>query len=472
MKLQDSRGVPISTANGTSLACLEQANELFLGYYNDPVAVIDAALAEDPGFVMGHCLRAGMMATTSDKTLVPELRKSVEAAKALAGSANERERGHIAAASAWLDRDFARAVALYGDILVDHPRDVAALQFAHLGDFYLGQSMLLRDRVARVLPAWDATVPGYGYVLGMHAFGLEEMGDYPRAEERGRVALAMNRRDPWAIHAVAHVMEMQGRLADGIEWLNTRVLEWGHDNGFAFHNWWHLALYHLDLGEVERVVELYDEAIRPKRSDVVLEMVDAAAMLWRLHLRGLELGQRWRELAESWAPRIDEAHYAFNDAHAMMTLVGAGREAEADRLLASVVAGAGQSGTNGMMAREVGVPVCRALHAFGRGDYDAAVELLMPVRSIAHRFGGSHAQRDVLSLTLIEAALRAKRGRLARALLAERTELKPASPFAWGATARALELSGDEPAAARARRTAQGLASSMAAPRQRMRAAG
>lgn len=469
--LHDMRGVPVSTDNPASLARLEKANELFLGYYNDPVAAIDAALADDPDFVMGHCFRAGMLATTSDKALLPELEKSVAAAKALAAKANDRERGHIAAASAWLDGDFARAVALYGDIVVDHPRDIAALQFAHLCDFYLGQSSLLRDRIARVLPDWDASVPGYGYVLGMHAFGLEEMGDYARAEERGRVALAMNKRDPWAVHAVAHVMEMQGRLADGIEWLSVRVLDWAHDNGFAFHNWWHLALYHLDLGEIQRVLEIYDEAIRPKRSDVPLEMVDASAMLWRLHLRGIELEERWNELVESWAPRIGERYYAFNDAHAMMALIGAGRMKEADELLANVVASAAANGTNSMMARDVGVPVCRALHAFARGDYEGACELLMPVRPIAHRFGGSHAQRDVLSLTLIEAALRAGKGKLARALLAERTELKPASPFAWSATARALELNVDAAGAARARRTAQGLASSMASQRPKMRQA-
>ncbi len=477
MTLIDMRGAPVSTGNATSLARLEQATELFLGYFSDPIAVIDAALAEDPGFVMGHCFRAGVLATTSDKALAPELEKSVAAAEALAGTANDRERRHMAAAAAWLDGDFQRSVALYGDILIDHPRDVAALQFAHLGDFYLGQSALLRDRVARVLPDWDADTPGYGYVLGMHAFGLEEMGDYGRAEERARVALAMNRRDPWAVHAGAHVMEMQGRLADGIEWLESRAADWSHDNGFAFHKWWHLALYHLDLGQIDRVLALYDQAIRPKRSDVVLEMVDAAAMLWRLHLRGVEVKQRWDELAESWAPRVGEGYYAFNDAHAMMTLVGAGRMQEAERLLASVVASArsdsnGGGGTNAMMAREVGVPVCRALLAFGRGDHAAAIELLMPVRVVAHRFGGSHAQRDVLTLTLIEAALRARRGRLARALLAERTELKPASPFAWAMTARALEETGDGQAAARARRTAEGLASSMAAPRQRARLAG
>ena len=188
------------------------------------------------------------------------LRESVEAGEALAVNANDRERRHLAAARAWLDGDFQQAVARYGDIAIEYPRDSLALQLAHLGDFYLGQSSQLRDRIARALCDWDESVPGYGYVLGMHAFGLEEMGDYGRAEERARRALELNPRDPWAVHAGAHVMEMQGRLGDGVHWLTSRTNDWAPDNGFAFHNWWHLALYHLDLGQHDRVLELYDTA--------------------------------------------------------------------------------------------------------------------------------------------------------------------------------------------------------------------
>src|SRR5262249_11085507 len=159
-------------------------------------------------------------------------------------TANAREHGHVAACRAWLDGDWQRAVELWGRVAIDYPRDSLAIQLAHLGDFYLGQSAMLRDRIARVLPAWDHDRPGYGYTLGMHAFGLEECGEYALAEGAGCRALLAERRDPWAIHAVAHVMEMQGRLAEGVSWLLEREGDWAHDNGFAFHNWWHRALYH------------------------------------------------------------------------------------------------------------------------------------------------------------------------------------------------------------------------------------
>jgi tetratricopeptide (TPR) repeat protein len=458
MSLRDQRDVLFSTNNRRSLARYETAVDLLHGYFNDPLAIIEEALTDDPAFVMGHCLRADMMVMAGEKAVLPALRDSVMAAEALAHTANDRERGHMAAARAWLEGDFQRAVDLYGTLLIDYPRDSLALQAAHVGDFYLGQSTMLRDRIARVLPHWDEHVPGYGYVLGMYAFGLEETGAYGRAEETGRRALVMDRRDAWAVHAVAHVMEMQGRQKDGIDWLSQRIEDWSPNNSFAFHNWWHLGLFYLDAGETDRVLQIYDHAIRPRPSRVVLEMIDATAMLWRLHLRGIDVGGRWRDVADSWEEIAENGHYAFNDAHAMMAFVADGRKRAAGNLMAAVKAAVEGSGTNGMMTREVGLSVCRAIEAFGREDYDTVIDVLMPVRIHAHRFGGSHAQRDILNLTLIEAALRGGRGRLARALAAERTELKPASPFNWLLTARALAMTGETGQAEKARAQAKAMA--------------
>ncbi|HKE94900.1 MAG TPA: tetratricopeptide repeat protein, partial [Povalibacter sp.] len=399
---------------------------------------------------MGHCLQAALIVTATDRSLLPMLTTSIESVETLGRRANERERAHAAAARKWLHGDFAGAVRAYGDIVLDYPRDLLALQVAHLGDFLLGHSTMLRDRIAQVLPHWDPSVPGYGYVLGMHAFGLEECGAYSQAEDIGRRALELNPRDPWAVHAVAHVMEMTGRVRDGIDWLTSREQDWAPDNGFAFHNWWHLALYHLDLGDTARVLDLYDRRIRPAASSMPLEMIDASAMLWRLSLRGADVGPRWAALARSWESLAEHAYYAFNDVHAVMSFVGAQRSDLAQRTISSLHRKASGTDTNGMMSREVGLPLAQALVAFGRGRYGEVIDLLLPLRAIASRFGGSHAQRDIVHLTLVEAALRAGNARLGRALAAERTQLKPGSPFNWQLTARALDLAGDASAAQKA----------------------
>ncbi|ARP87051.1 tetratricopeptide repeat protein [Bordetella genomosp. 9] len=440
MAMTDARGNPVSTRSADSLDRYEAAQSLFHGYYADPLAVIDDALAQDPVFVMGHVMRAGMMITASDQCVEPMLRESVQAAESLYDIANERERRHAAAARAWLDGNFERSLRAYADILVDYPHDTLALQVGHIGDFLTGRSAMLRDRVAGVLPAWNAGMPEFGYVLGMHAFGLEETNLYADAEAQGRRALDLNPRDPWAIHAVAHVMEMQGRAEEGIAWLTSRRDDWAGDNMLAVHNWWHQALFHLDRDETANVLALYDLRLRESPTGQVLDLIDASAMLWRLMLRGVDVSERWRELAALWQAHGGAGYYAFNDVHALMAYLGAEDRAAARALMEAMMAAAEGEGTNAMMTRDIGLPVAEALTAFAREDYGRTVELLRDLRLVAHRFGGSHAQRDVLALTLVEAALRDGARNLAKALTAERLALKPASEGNRQLAARAAAL--------------------------------
>jgi len=453
--LTDARGCPTSAPSSGSLQQYEQALELSASYQLDPLATIQKAIDADPAFAMGHALRAGLAVMATDRGAVPMLQESVEAIEALGRRAVDRERAHAAAARAWLEGDFAGSIHRYGEILLDHPQDLLALQVAHVGDFFLGASSMLRDRVAQVLPTWDSSTPGYGYVLGMYAFGLEETALYSRAEDIGRRALDANRRDAWAVHAVTHVMEMQGRLRDGVEWLTTRENDWSVNNGFAFHNWWHLALFNLESGNYARVLELYDQRIRATPSEIPLEMIDATALLWRLELRSANVGDRWQKLAASWEPLAEHSYYAFNDAHAVMAFAAAGRGELVQRTIAAMERKAAGSDTNAMMTRDVGLPLARAVAAFAAGRYGDTIALLQPIRTIANRFGGSHAQRDLIHLTLVEASLRARHNRLARALIAERTQLKPSSPFNWQLTARSMDLNGDTAGAARALESAE-----------------
>jgi tetratricopeptide (TPR) repeat protein len=454
----DSRGVAVSTQHRASIDAYDRAIELMHEYAGNPIAIIDEALARDPGFVLGHAFKAAFIAGGGDKAFEPELRASVEAAERLLSGANERERGLVAAGRAWLDGHLDHAIDLWGRVAIAYPRDTLAIQAAHIGDFMLGQQTMLRDRLAQVLHAWDEDVPGYGWLLGMYAFGLEETGEYAHAEEVGRRAVALNPRDGWASHAVAHVMEMQARLDEGIAWLRETSRAWAPDNALAYHNHWHRALYHLDLGEPAAALEIYDRQIRPGDSRVVLEMIDASALLWRLHLLGEDVGSRWTSLAAAWRDRTRDQYYAFNDVHALMAFIGAGDDEAVRELMEALETAARGSTTNARMTREVGLPFARALVAFARADYAACVDALLPVRHVSARFGGSNAQRDVLSLTLLEAALRGGQVALARALTSERTRLRPSNPRNWLVTARALEAGDDRAHAAQARRQALRLA--------------
>jgi hypothetical protein len=224
-------------------------------------------------------------------------------------------------------------------------------------------------------------------------------------------------------------MEMTGRTRDGIEWLQSTAPGWSEQNFFAYHNWWHLALYHLESNDYASALALYDTRIRPTPSRVAMEMVDASALLWRLRLRNVDVGNRWVELSESWEAFAERGFYAFNDVHALMSFLATGKERQVRDVIDGLEAAAKRMDTNGMMSREVGLPVARALVAFEQQNYDVALDELQRVRGFAHRFGGSHAQRDLLQLTATEAALRAGRRSTARALITERLAFKPRSDF-------------------------------------------
>jgi tetratricopeptide (TPR) repeat protein len=437
----DKRGNPTSFGAQAAVDALDRVCDMLHAYQADPLAEVDKIIADHPDFTMAHAFRAGALATATDKAFEPELIKSVQAAEALASTANERERLHIAAVCAWRDGEWERAAEHWGRASIAWPRDLLALQFAHVSDFFLGHSHMLRDRIARVLPHWSRSMPGYGFVEGMYAFGLEEAGDYAQAEERGREAVALNRQDGWAVHAVTHVLEMQGRAREGADFLAAGADGWAPNSMFAFHLWWHQALFHLDSKDVASALRLFDEKISAAGFGQALELLDGSSLLWRISLLGHDVGDRWNDMNKKWESRIDDAYYAFNDVNAMMAFVGAGNEATQKRQIETVKRAAAGTGTNAMMSREIGLPACEGFAAFGRGEYAQAIELLLPLRAKANRFGGSHAQRDMFSWTLTEAAIRLGNRALADTFVAERLSWKPESPInrAWAVRAAKLE---------------------------------
>src|SRR5262249_7930302 len=267
---------------------------------------------------------------------------------------------------------------------------------------------------------------------------LEETGDYAKAEEFGRRATDVEPLDCWAHHAVAHVMEMQGRAHDGIGWMTDRERYWAaDDNFFKVHNWWHRALFHLDLGQVDQVLRLYDGPIRGRRSTIALDLVDASALLWRLHLTGHDVADRWTELADCWNQHVDGRLYPFNDWHAGMAYRGSGRETDVARVVGALQRTAGEDTDVGRWARAVALLVVDGFRAFWRGEYRRCAERLHSARFISNQFGGSHAQRDIIDWTLTEAAVRGGLTALAESLAHERLALKPESPINQTFLARA-----------------------------------
>lgn len=423
---KDAQGLPVTGSPG-SVEALDRAIDDYYGWKGDPVAHLQGALDQDKSFTLGASALASLYLLNGFRGDNPAVTQAIAAAEASVGGASLREKRHLEAAKAWASGGIIRATEIWEDILIDHPVDALALRFAHDAYFYLGHSLSIRDSVARVLPAWDKENPNYGYVLGAYAFGLEEAGEIRRAEAVGRAAIARNALDAWAVHAVAHVLETESRQREGIEFLKSSRPAWSTAHALAIHNGWHLALYLIEEGRFEEALADYDRFVAPKiANDALLDLVDASALLWRLELAGADVGERWVPLAKQWLTHVDDHVLVFNDLHIALA-VSRAKDGEGVRRLRRSLDRYEKDGAgdNREITVDVGRRLVEAALAFAEGEYRRVIELILPVRYKVIRIGGSHAQRDLVTQTLIAAAERSGEANLARALLAERLAIRP-----------------------------------------------
>lgn len=386
----------LTGATPRALALYEQALWRLACHRGGVMEATRSAWREAPGFVAARQLEAWALLSGRDPAGAEAAGWAYAAVQGLPMS--QRERRHTAAIAAAIDGDAPLASGLLDQALAEDPLDLVALTAGHAFDHLLGNAGAQLSRTTRALERWSADLPGYHAVLSMHAFALEESGDYHRAEDVARRALELEPHDIRAHHAVAHVLEMLGRPGEGVHWMAERAGYWNDAAAGATHQWWHLALFHLERDETRQALEIYDRRIGVEPV-AISELIDAAALLWRLELRGAAPGSRWQVLAEHWAPHAADAFCAFNDLHAMLAFAGARRGDLAARLLGAQPRAAARPGAAGEMSRMVGEPACRAIHAFAKGDYVTAERILRGLPPVAGRIGGSHAQRDVLELT-------------------------------------------------------------------------
>jgi tetratricopeptide (TPR) repeat protein len=301
----------------------------------------------------------------------------------------------------------------------------------------------MRAATTSALAEWDPSIPGYGFVLGCHAYALEECGEYAEAEAMGQRAVEVNAADIWAAHAVAHVREMQSRLRDGIAWLSALSHQWRECSNFAHHLKWHEGLYHLELDDHARVLELYDRAVWIRESDEYLDLANAVSLLWRLEQADVDVGTRWTALADRARTHVDDHALVFVDLHYLMALAAGSDDAAVRHFLESCALFARNAeSTEAQVMTDVGLPLAHAVVTHRRAAYGDAVDQLLPVRERIHLIGGSHAQRDLFEQLLIDAAWRAGKLDVAAALLAERTVKRPRNVWTWKLRAAVLEATG------------------------------
>jgi len=406
----DRLDLELTAANGEAARAFDDAVWAYVGFSREPGVPLKHALQADPAMPMALCLQGYFMHLMGLPGLVAKARSAYKSAMKI-GKATSREKSHIAALGAWCDGELERTCELLDGILAEHPRDFLALKLANYLYFYMGDAANVRDGPARALAHWDERTPGYGHLLALHAFGLEETGDYAGAERAGRRATGINPADPWAVHAVAHVMEMQDRSAEGAAWIQGLAPHWDAANFFRFHLWWHLALMHWGAGRPDEALLLYDARVWGEGSSENLSLCNDISLLARLELAGVDAGDRWDAVAKMVRDQAGGSVMAFVDAHYALAL-GSVPPLEDHGTTARVHAAAGRA-------------VCEGVVAWRGKDYARAAELLAPVRRDFKKLGGSHAQRDLFVLLLLDSALQTGNQALTRTVLAERASLRP-----------------------------------------------
>jgi len=399
-----------------ALDAFADATEGLAAYRRDIMPAVERALAADEGCVAASALKGLLLVLAGRaeallaarevwRTMPAEAATSDEIALCVALREGLRT-GPLAAAAA-LEAHLAR-----------RPDLLLFVKLSTMLRFVGGDVAGMRRTTELVLPSWRRDRPGYGYVLGCHAFALEEAGEYAAAERTGRTAVGIAPHDAWAVHAVAHVHEMTGRPADGMAWIEALRLAWRGCNSFAFHLSWHLALFHLERGDHARALDLYDTEVRPDRSEDMRDYGNAVSLLWRLRQHGVAVGDRWDELAGIARRRRHETTLLFGTLHRLLALLAVDDLAAADELVAAIDAAAAGTGEQATVAATFGAGLARALRATaGTAPLTGLAGRLAPL-------GGSHAQRDVFVRTLAMLAERSGDTAALAEILAVRRRMK------------------------------------------------
>lgn len=407
-------------------ALVEEWNGMILAFLAHGTATpthLGAVLSGAPQFAMGLAAKglfSLMMGRKELWNVAHEAGEDAVAALSVSGGTS-RERLWVRALGEWLDGRPSGAIAAMERVLAEHPTDTLSAKVSHAIRFILGDGVGMRASIENVLGAHKGHALE-GYMLGCHAFTLEETGEYAAAERIGLRGLELATDDAWGLHAVAHVYDMTARPDAGISLIENNCAAWDHCNNFRYHVWWHKALLHLDRGENDIVLALYDQQIRADKTDDYRDIANATSLLMRLELEGTKVGSRWDELADFAQNRTDDGCLVFADLHYQLALGAAGREDAKAALAARFAVDAARQGEMPARVADPGKAALSGLNAFAEGRYDAAFRDLASARPSMQIIGGSHAQRDVFERMTIDAGLRSGMYDAIEALLEDRID--------------------------------------------------
>lgn len=395
----DELGITYSAGVQDSVAAFNDVIEAYLSSRKAVMPLLESLVEADPEMPLAKCFSGYLLKLAADPRFNAPLQQIVNALGEIKSSLTPREQQHINALDSWAHNDIDTTISILEGVLAEYPQDMLSLRIVHYLHFYAGASANIRDSVARSLAHWHEDQPFYGYLLGMHSFGLEESGDYTRAEALGKAAVDRNPDDIWAAHAVTHVYQMQSRFDEGIPFVQSLLPVWQNANNFIYHMHWHQALCHIGLGEPAAALAIYDAHLtQALADDFYLDICNAASLLWRLEMTGMDVGDRWEPLRAISNARITDDELLFSTIHYLITPARLGDKAATEKALEHFRQWAGAESTQGHICRTVGLPLAEAIIDIGTGNNERARRVLIDISEKIVLIGGSHAQRDLFNL--------------------------------------------------------------------------
>ncbi|NKK82262.1 tetratricopeptide repeat protein [Rhizobium leguminosarum] len=400
---RDAYGLMTSTDSNEAQRAFENAVFGLAAHRPSTGVAIQSTLAADRHHVAGHALKgfANLILARSELD-EPAAKALVDAKAALAvrGGGTGDERTLVKALEAAVEGSFSRAADILDDGFEDRSVTFLPFKISQALRFMLGDARGMLRASTRAVARLDTGTTARGFVLGCHAFSLEEHGRYAEALAAGQLAVALQPDDSWGLHAVSHVFEMRGDTAEGIDWLEASRKAWSRCNNFSFHMAWHLGLLHLERGDHDRVLQIYDDDVRPQQTDDFRDMANAVSLLWRMEQSGVHVGDRWTDLAEIAHRRKADTTLIFAALHNLAAMVAVGDRDGAVELVSHIEAKALRMDDQGRVAAEIGVPMAHILTGL-----HAPADRHMLERMVANlpKIGGSNAQRDFFVLALARA---------------------------------------------------------------------
>lgn len=415
---RDALGNPVTTNRPETIAALDSYAANWIGYGQQLRNVFPAADGNPDCAYLNACAASVHMALEA-RSGFASAQPYLERMRRTASVATERERSTIAAVDAWSRGEINRTLGIYRDHADLFPADIVAAKWGQYHAFNLGDAVSMRAIAQAILPEHRLTAEAWG----MLAFAEEQCHQLDAAEQAALRAIELRTDEAWAHHALAHVYESQDRGADAIRFLTSKSEGWSSRSVFVReHNWWHLAMFHLDRSEPRRVLEIFDRHLWGTWPEFAQEQIGAVSALWRLELHGIDVGARWEAIAAKVAERGIEHVLPFHDLHFVYALARAGRTSLTDKFMRSLAQCAIEARDS--VWTMVAFPVAQGIVAYARGEYSRAAMLLLPLLGQLHRLGGSHAQRDVFLMVWLDAALRSREYSSVESVLTRRVKFR------------------------------------------------